>query len=137
MIKKTFNYTDYDGNEREKEYWFNLSKAELVEMNFETEGGLQDRIQKIIDEEDTKKIIDMFKEIISKSVGIKSEDGNMFVKNEQIRNEFMQSEPYSDLFLELIQDSAKAADFINGIIPASLKQQIPQVEAPVNTNTQE
>lgn len=117
MLKKTIKYTDYDGNEREEDFYFNLSTAELMEMELSTTGGLEKYIQKIVAEKDSKKILEIFKEIIVKSYGVKSADGKRFIKNDEVREEFVQTEAYSDLFSELATNADAAADFINGIVP--------------------
>ena len=130
MLKKTMTYTDYSGNERTEDFYFNLSKAELLEMELSESGGFEEMIRRIVASQDTAKITSVFKEIILRSVGIKSPDGKRFIKNQDIRDEFMQTEAYSDLFVELISDADKAAAFVNGIVPAELsaaaKEQIAQ-----------
>lgn len=117
MLKKTIKYVDYDGNERVEDFYFNLSKAEVAEMEMSINGGLSNLLKKIIDEKDGKRIIEMFKEIIMKAYGEKSPDGKRFIKNDEVRNSFVQTEAYSELFMELATNSEAAAAFINGITP--------------------
>lgn len=123
MIKKTISYVDYDGNNRTEDFYFNLTKAEVMEMEMMTDGGLQKMIEKIIQTSDTKKIIEIFKSIILKSYGEKSPDGRRFIKNDELRDAFSQTEAYSNLFMELATDADKATEFVNGVIP--------QMDAPV------
>lgn len=120
MLKKTITYTDYDGNERTEDFYFNLTKAELMEMELSTEGGLEKKLNKIIASKDSTKIIETFKDIIVRSYGEKSDDGKRFVKNKEIADGFTQTEAYSELFMELASDADKAAEFINGIIPKDI-----------------
>ena len=120
MLKKRIKYTDYDGNEREEDFYFNLTKAEITELELSTEGGLQYTIERIIDAKDTPQIIQFFKKIILMSYGEKSPDGRRFVKNEKLSEEFTQTEAYSELFMELATDEKAAAAFVNGIIPKDL-----------------
>lgn len=126
MITKTIKYTDYNGVEREEKFLFNLSKAELMEMEMGTTGGLSETVQKIIETQDIPSIIKIFKELILKSYGEKSADGKKFIKinedGKKLANEFEQSEAYSVLFMELATDSKAAAEFINGIIPVDLSK---------------
>lgn len=117
MIKKTITYTDYDGNNRTEDFYFNLTKAEVMEMEMSTDGGLEKMINKIIQTTDTKKIIEIFKSIILKSYGEKSPDGRRFIKNDELREAFSQTEAYSQLFMELATDAKAATDFVNGVIP--------------------
>ena len=132
MIKKTITYTDYDGNDRTEDFYFNLTKAEVMEMEMMTDGGLQKMIEKIIQTSDTKKIIEIFKGIILKSYGEKSPDGRRFIKNDELRDAFSQTEAYSNLFMELATDAKAATDFVNGVIP-----QIDSVPKPAtDTNSQ-
>ncbi len=125
MLKKKIKYTDYNGNEREEEFLFNLTKAELMEMEMGTAGGLAEMIKKMVETQNVPEIIKMFKEIINKSYGEKSEDGKRFMKTDEKGNPlyigFTQTEAYSNLFTELATDSKAAADFMNGIVPKDLE----------------
>lgn len=120
MLKKRIKYTDYDGNEREEDFYFNLTKAEITEMELSTEGGLQNLIEKIIDAKDTPQIIQFFKKIILTAYGEKSPDGRRFIKSDEISTAFTQTPAYSELFMELATDEVAASAFINGIIPKDL-----------------
>lgn len=117
MLKKTITYTDYNGVERTEDFYFNLTKAELMEMEIGTTGGMADMIKRIIDAKDAPAIIKIFKELVLKAYGEKSADGKRFVKSEEISNGFAQTEAYSQLFMELATDADAAATFVNGIIP--------------------
>lgn len=120
MLKKSFTYTDYNGNERKETHWFNLSEAELTEMELEVDGGLANYITRISEEQSGPKIIKIFKDIILRAYGIKSDDGRRFIKSEKLKEEFAQTEAYSILFMELATNSEKAAEFINGIVPKNV-----------------
>lgn len=124
MLKKKIKYTDYDGNVREEDFYFNLSKADLLEMQMSTAGGLQQKLEKIVSTQDTVKIMETFKEIIMKAYGEKSDDGKRFIKSEELSIAFTQTEAYSELFMELATDADKAAAFINGLIPQDLANQV-------------
>jgi len=119
MMKKTIPYVDFDGNERTEEFYFNLTKAEVIEMEMSTSGGLAAMLEKIVASQDTKRIIEVFKDLILKSYGEKSPDGKRFVKNQELRDAFSQTEAYSELFLELATNPEAAAAFVNGIVPSS------------------
>lgn len=117
MLKKTIKYTDYEGNEREEDFYFNLTRAECVKLQLSTEGGLEKSLRKIIAEQDIPKIIPIFEQIILSAYGEKSPDGKRFVKSKELSDAFAQTEAYSDLFMELMSDADAAAAFVNGIIP--------------------
>lgn len=125
MLIKPIKYVDYDGNERTENFMFNLTKAELTELNLTTEGGLQVVIQKIIDSKDIPEITKWFKKVIMMAYGEKSPDGRRFVKSKELTEEFLQTEAYSELFMELLTDENAAAAFINGVIPQVEKSNIP------------
>ena len=122
MIKKTVTYTDYNEVERTENFYFNLSKAEVLEMEMSTAGGMAESIQKIIDAKDTPAIIRVFKDLVLKAYGVKSDDGRRFVKSKELSEEFSQTEAYSQIFMELATDDKAAAAFVNGIVPADLAQ---------------
>ena len=123
MLKKVIKYEDYNGVQREEAFYFNLTKAEIMEMELSTVGGLTGMITSIVEAKDTPAIIKTFKEIILKAYGEKSPDGERFMKSEEISEAFAQTEAYSELFMELLTDSKAAADFVNGIVPADLAQE--------------
>lgn len=120
MLKKTISYTDYDGNERTEDFRFNLTKAEIMEMELSTEGGMEQLIDNIISTQDIPTLAKLFKRIILLSYGEKSPDGKRFIKSEKLSEEFKQTEAYSQLYMELISDAEAASDFISGIIPADI-----------------
>ena len=127
MIKWPITYTDFEGNEKTEEFRFALNRSELMEMNFSPSGGMQNMLQKIIDTNDTKKMIEIFKEFITKSYGELSDDGRYFVKvkdGHRLADDFMQTAAYDELFMQLATDSDKATDFINGIIPKEMQNQL-------------
>lgn len=122
MIKKTITYKDYNQVERTESFYFNLSKAEVMEMEMSTAGGMAETIQKIVDAKDAPAIIRVFKDLVLKSYGVKSDDGRRFIKSKELSDEFSQTEAYSQIFMELATDADEAAKFVNGIIPADLSQ---------------
>ena len=122
MLKKTITYTDYNGNERTEDFFFHLTKAEIMEMEMSTTGGLAEMIQKVVATQDTPAIIKIFKELVLNAYGEKSPDGKRFIKSKELSTAFSQTEAYSILFMELATDADAAAKFINGIVPAPDKQ---------------
>jgi hypothetical protein len=143
MLKKNIKYTDYNGVERSEDFFFNLSKAELMEMEMGTTGGLAEFIKKIIMTQDQPKVIELFKKLILKAYGEKSEDGKRFIKKDSngvlLADYFEQTEAYSVLFMELATDDKAAAEFVNGIIPGDVKiseEDLKKLEAETNINMQ-
>lgn len=124
MLKKTVTYTDFDGNERTEELYFNLTKAELMELQMSEIGGLEKRLRGIIMAQNGVEIMKFFKDIFLNSYGVKSPDGRRFIKNDEVRTDFEQTEAYSQLFMELVTDADKMADFIKGVIPSDLAGQV-------------
>lgn len=132
MLKKTITYEDFNGVERKEDFYFNLSKAEIMEMQFGTVGGLDVMLKKIIDAKDVKSIMDTFKMLILKAYGIKSDDGRRFIKSEEIAKEFEQTEAYSILYMELASDDNAAAEFVNGIIPKDVATEVSNQKKAIN-----
>lgn len=131
MLKQTITYTDYNGNERTEDFYFNLTKAEVMEMEMSTSGGLTETIQRIVTAQDAPAIIKIFKDIVLRAYGEKSLDGKRFIKNDELREAFSQTEAYSQLFMELATDADKASKFVNGIMPADMQGKQPSFP-PVN-----
>jgi hypothetical protein len=127
VLKKTITYKNFNDEEVTEDHFFHLSKAELVELEMSHQDGLSDALQKIIDAEDGKAIIAEFKKIILGAYGKKSSDGKRFIKTQELRDEFESSEAYSTLFMELVTETDKAIEFINGIVPQGLTEDAARV----------
>ena len=117
MIKKTMTYTDFNGTVRTEDFYFNLTQAELSEMELSVDGGLDEKLRKVVAALDGKQIIDFFKDFVLRSYGEKSDDGRRFIKNQEVREAFSQTQAYSDLFMELATNADYAAVFVNGVVP--------------------
>ncbi len=120
MFAKTITYTDFNDVERTETFYFNLSKAEIAEMQLTTDGGLTEKLQKIIDSKDQAEIFKMFKYLILKAYGEKSPDGKRFIKSEELSEAFSQTAAYDEFFMEIGTNSDAAQAFVNGIIPKDL-----------------
>lgn len=123
MFKKTITYTDYDGNPRTEDCYFNLSKAEMLEMGLFTGGAMTAKMEKAVDEGDQPALMQFVKELIEKSYGIKSDDGRRFVKSKEQTDEFMQTEAYSELYVQLMTDYKSTVKFMSGLMPGDVSAQ--------------
>lgn len=128
MLKKTIKYVDFNDEEVEEDFFFHLSRAELVELEMSHNGGLSKALERIVAAEDGKEIIKEFKNIILKAYGKKTLDGRRFMKTQELRDDFESSEAYSVLFMETLTDPEKAAEFINGVVPSSLLEEVSKLE---------
>ena len=117
MIKKTIKYVDWKGNEREEDFYFNLSKPELMEMELTTKGGMSEYLEKIVKAQSKEELIKWFKVIILKAYGEKSEDGRRFIKSDELSTAFSQTGAFEKLYMELVTDENKASEFVNAIVP--------------------
>ena len=123
MLKKKIKYTDYNGEIQEEVFYFNLTKAEVVELELSTAGGMKNLIEQITNTRDMPKLIALFKKLIKMSYGEKSLDGKRFIKSSELSDAFTQTEAYSELFMELATDDKAATEFVNGILPGDLVSQ--------------
>lgn len=121
MVTKEITFTDYNGQERKEKYQFNFTKAELTEMELSVNGGLSAMMERIKETDDRPELMRIFKDLILKAYGVKSADGKRFVKSEELRTEFSQTEAYSELYMELVTNTDSAINFFNGLIPNDLK----------------
>src|SRR5690625_5067186 len=135
MLKKTITFTDYNGVERTEDFYFNLNKAEVMEMEMGTTGGFAEMINGIIAAKDVPALISIFKDMILKAYGQKSPDGRRFIKSKELSEEFSQTEAYVSLYMELATDDEAAANFVNGIMPKDLVNEV-QKQGTVNLLTQ-
>lgn len=124
MLKKKIKYTDFNDVEREETFYFNLSKAELIELYAEENGGFDEYIKSIIESGNNKEILATFKKIIRLAYGEKSLDGKYLKKSEELADSFCATNAYSELVVELMSNEKAAADFINSVIPADMRQKV-------------
>lgn len=133
MIKKTITYNDYNGLERTEDFYFHLTKADIAKMEMSVDGGLAERISRIVQAKDQPAIIEIFEDLIKRSYGVKTADGRGFLRRPEDLEAFMATEAYSILFMELATDADAASKFVNGIVPADMvKNAKPAIEAAKN-----
>ena len=126
MYKITETYTDYDDNQRTEDFYFNYSEAELTDLQFSVSGGLAGMIDKIIKTNDMPKLVELFRELIQKAYGQKSNDGRRFMKSPELTKEFTETVAYSQIYMRLATDSKAAQEFINKVVPKSMKDKMQQ-----------
>ena len=126
MYKITETYTDYDDNQRTEDFYFNYSEAELADLQFSVSGGLAGMIDKIIKTNDMPKLVELFRELIQKAYGEKSNDGRRFMKSPELTKEFTETVAYSQIYMRLATDSKAAQEFINNVVPKSMKDKMQQ-----------
>lgn len=117
MFKKTLTYETFDGETITEDFYFNLTEAELTDMQYSTAGGLQNILEKIVNTKDQPKMIQYMKDILKKTYGVKSDDGKRFIKTPEVVEQFTQTQAYSDYFMTLALDADEATAFIKGILP--------------------
>lgn len=117
MLKKSITYVDYNGVERTEDFYFNLNKTETLGYIIGFEGGIESFIEKVVQEEDVKKLWDLWSDFILMCYGEKSSDGRRFIKSKELSEGFKQTEAYNNLVMELV--SGKGADnakFVNAVV---------------------
>lgn len=124
MLKKTIEFEDFNGNKRKEDHYFNLTKSEIMKMEMSTKGGLTEMINNVIAAQDTPAVLKIFEDLVAASYGRKDADGRGFVKSQEIFESFKYTNAYDELFMELISDPKKAAEFFNGLIPADLAEKV-------------
>lgn len=130
MHKRTVTFEDYNGVERTEDFYFHFTKADILKMEMEKKGGLAEHIEKIIAAKDSPTLIKLFEKLVLDAYGVKSEDGREFIKNDEVRNSFKQTEAYSIIFTELALDDKKAAEFVNEVIPKDMRKQLAESQHP-------
>lgn len=136
MLKKTIKYKDLDGNEVEDDFYFNLTRAEILELELKRKGGLEAYMNELVAAEEGGQIIGIFKEVIEFSIGRRSGDGKRFIKNQEIRDEFFQSDAYSSMLWQFLEDPSEemGAAFIRGIVPTDIAETLPSKNGQVATS---
>ena len=117
MLKKEIRYTDFNGVERMKTYYFNIGENEIMEMEVDVEGGYAAFLKSIVEMQDARQLVAAFKQFILKAVGLKSDDGESFIKTDEVREAFSHTAAFQALFIELTTDANAAAAFVTGVMP--------------------
>lgn len=130
MLKRDVTYTTFDGETVTETFYFNLTKTEIVELQVSVDGGLQEMLQRIVDNQDIKAIMGEFKKIILLTYGERSDDGKRFIKSDDIREKFSQTAAFDELFMDLATNDESASNFIKGVIPTSMLADLNAVTTP-------
>lgn len=121
MLKKTMTYTNLDGQEVTEDFYFNMTKAELIKLQLREGEGFQDYITQVVNAGNGTAIVETFEKLVGLSYGEKI-DGR-FVKKPGAFEAFMSTEAYSDFFYELVTSAKAGAEFINAVMPKDLVEQ--------------
>lgn len=123
MLKETITYTDFNGVERTEDFYFHISKQEAIELELSYPGGFANKIRRIIALQDTVELSKIFKDLILRAYGEKSDDGKRFVKSQELTTAFTQTDAFSIFYINLISNEDKAVEFVNNVLPSDIKQQ--------------
>lgn len=127
MLKKTITCENFNDIETSEDYWFNFTESEILEMQLGTAGGLDESIKQIVAGMDLPSMVKFFKDFVLKAYGVKSPDGKRFIKNDELREAFSQTQAYNKLFMELAFNDVAAAEFINGVIPKDVADKMAEI----------
>jgi hypothetical protein len=128
MYRDHRTYIDFNGVERTEDFYFNLSKAEIADMELSTTGGIKDMVNKILEAKDQAKLVSLFKDLIRMAYGVKSEDGRNFIKNDKVREDYFSTNAYSDLYMELATNDQFASQFFEAILPVTATDSEPNTD---------
>ena len=129
MLKKTYTYKDYNDVERTETFYFHFTEAEILDMEMSAEGGFAERVQRIIDAKDQAALMRLIKKFVIDAYGVKSDDGKRFIKNDEVKTAFLESPAFSDIFMDMVTDDELAAEFVNGVIPDTMKKRFAEIAA--------
>lgn len=134
MIKKTVTYKDLNGKERTETFYFHYFESEIMDMEMSSEGGLAERIQRIIDAKDQASLLKVIKKFVIDAYGIKSDDGRRFIKSQEVKDAFVECPAYSKIYMELLTNDELAAEFVNKVVPEDMAAQLAEIVARKSTN---
>lgn len=134
MIKKTVTYKDLNGKERTETFYFHYFESEIMDMEMSEEGGLAERIQRIIDAKDQASLLKVIKKFVVDAYGIKSDDGRRFIKSQEVKDAFVECPAYSKIYMELLTNDELAAEFVNKVVPEDMAAQLAEIVAKKSAN---
>lgn len=124
MIKKNITYVDFDGEERTDAFYFNLSKAELMDIELDYNGNMSEAMNIMLEKRDMKGVLGLLSKLVRKAYGEKSGDGKRFLKNKELEDGFATTDAFSNLLIELVNDEKKLEAFVTGVIPADMRDEV-------------
>lgn len=135
MLTQVYEYTDYLGRKRKSTVRFNFDESELAEMALSDEGGLDEWIDRIISSSSVQEIVNIVKGVILKAYGERTDDG-LFIKEDPITGaplsrKFKASAIFPIVFMDVCFDAKKAAAFISGCIPESMRGSLDNAESEI------
>lgn len=134
MYKLPITYTDFNGDTVTEDFYFNMTKAELAELQLSEAGGLDNMLSLIINERDVPTLAKYFKTLILASYGKKSADGKAFIKIDENGNplsrQFSQTAAFSELYTSFLSEHGdeKLLEFVRHIIPSDISKAIDEAE---------
>lgn len=134
MLKKTYTYKDYNEVERTETFYFHFTEAEILDMEMSAEGGFAERVQRIIDAKDQAALMKLIKKFVIDAYGVKSDDGRRFIKNDEVKTAFLECPAFSDIFMDMVTNDELAAEFVNGVIPDTMKKRFAELAAGKKNN---
>lgn len=134
MLKKTYTYIDYNGVERTETFYFHFTEAEILDMEMSAEGGFAERVQRIVDAKDQAALMKVIKNFVIDAYGVKSDDGRRFIKNDKVKTEFVECPAFSDIFMDMVTNDELAAEFVNGVIPDTMKKRFAEIASNKSNN---
>lgn len=129
MIKKTVTYKDLNGKERTETFYFHYFESEIMDMEMSEEGGLAERIQRIIDAKDQASLLKVIKKFVIDAYGVKSDDGRRFTKSQEVKDAFVECPAYSKIYMELLTNDELAAEFVNKVVPEDMADKLAAIVA--------
>lgn len=129
MIKKTVTYKDLNGKERTETFYFHYFESEIMDMEMSEEGGLAERIQRIIDAKDQASLLKVIKKFVIDAYGVKSDDGRRFTKSQEVKDAFVECPAYSKIYMELLTNDELAAEFVNKVVPEDMAAKLAEIVA--------
>ena len=136
MYTKSIKYVDAAGNAVEEELYFNLTKAEITEMEYSVKGGLSKMLETVSTTKDPHTVIQVVKDLVLRAYGERFTDSkgiSRFAKNQDIRDAFAATEAYSELFMSFVQNPDAFNEFVIAIMPLDMQAEIRKTMTDGNT----
>jgi hypothetical protein len=111
MFKHNIDYVDFNGTERNEDFYFHLSSVEVTRLEAEIGRDLNTHIKELTANQDMKTLLDFLERILLGAYGRKTSDGKSFIKNKDLRTEFEYSNAYAEIFEQMLTNPDLAKKF--------------------------
>jgi hypothetical protein len=119
MFPRTITWKDpFTQKEVSREFWFGITPAEIAEMKLAHRKDLSEYLDAIIEAQDNRELILLYKALIEEGVGVREEARFLKARDyPDVHKDFFATGAYNQLFVDLLQSGDQGVKFLTDMFP--------------------